>query len=940
MGCCASSVPQEAGAQGDSNKQETQGKEENKSSEADNMSSKRVEEYQEETEKLRVELVQTKKRLDTTSTDLTTNQSTIKRKLFFCINLLFVPLKKEIKKIICVCIKIELQDEVRVLKMQLETTRAELTAVADEKSGDSKASHERRQSVANVLKMSNEMEKLQQQIVEKDEILLKKKTVVAKLKNANTQLESKINNNEVELQQFASKWAAIQAANEKLETQQKDLEKQLEFENIDTQMIRCKKKQKLLVIKNLFDFYLIVQLRQQVHSLRNESARRSVSYSKSMQAEDHLQLENAQLKKDFPLYKANKQPSEKSKEKRDPEFLQQLFNEREELKKRLTAVQSNFKSKSYEYDLKIEELNRDKEAFSKKFQDYEQIAVKHEKEMTALQLRLDLLNKEKQGVEKQMTDLTIELQNLKNNAATPTSNEESAVNTQKLLKGLFGRNNAAANAGSSDEKSGEKKGTTAKEGQQGQGQGQQGQGQQGQGQGQQGQGQQGQGQSSQEGETTGTVASADAPKKLTLAEKIALAKKAQEEQGKKNSEGTSAEGKPDAAADASKDPKQKLLEGLLKKSANKATPAPQEATTETAGASPSPMTPLSEAADRFAKYEKMKKVGMPPQAIRNKMKTDKISDEDIAKFFGETPPASATPKPAEAAVDLSKHDLSKYDKMKKVGMPDGAIRNKMKQDKIDEKVIAAYFGDPIPQGAETGAGAGAGAEEEEEEMKPPGEKPDLTKYERFKKINMPPPAIRQKMKQDQIHEYWICTFLGEPIPKIKKGAKPPPPKPDLGKYETMKKVGMPEGAIRNKMKQDKIDEYWIAFFFGEPLPGGAATKKPAKKVQRNVKPFHWRKKSDCEWEKTIWGEVKIDDSFFDKQMQGMIENNFRNVDPADKKKDDKKKQDKKEPEEITLLDGKRSFNINVGLSRVNMTDIEIRDCLLTMDETVDFYHKR
>ena len=42
----------------------------------------------------------------------------------------------------------------------------------------------------------------------------------------------------------------------------------------------------------------------------------------------------------------------------------------------------------------------------------------------------------------------------------------------------------------------------------------------------------------------------------------------------------------------------------------------------------------------------------------------------------------------------------------------------------------------------------------------------------------------------------------------------------------MKKIGMPEVSVRNKMKMDGIDQYWVRDFFGEPQPivGGGGGK--------------------------------------------------------------------------------------------------------------------
>lgn len=45
----------------------------------------------------------------------------------------------------------------------------------------------------------------------------------------------------------------------------------------------------------------------------------------------------------------------------------------------------------------------------------------------------------------------------------------------------------------------------------------------------------------------------------------------------------------------------------------------------------------------------------------------------------------------------------------------------------------------------------------------------------------------------------------------------------------MKKIGMPEVSVKNKMKMDGIDPYWVRDFFGEPQPmvgGGPRPMEP------------------------------------------------------------------------------------------------------------------
>merc|ERR1712228_234691 len=199
-------------------------------------------------------------------------------------------------------------------------------------------------------------------------------------------------------------------------------------------------------------------------------------------------------------------------------------------------------------------------------------------------------------------------------------------------------------------------------------------------------------------------------------------------------------------------------------------------------------------------------------------------------------------------------DMTKYSKMKKIGMPEASVRNKMKMDAIDPYWIRDFYGEPQP------IIGGGGLKP----MPAPSPKPEMKKYVKMKKIKMPAASIRNKMKKDGIHEYWIRDFFGEPQPMIggdvEEEIKAPSPKPDMAKYSRMKKIGMPEVSVKNKMKMDGINAYWIRDFFGEPQPkikkNGAKKKKP----KRKVKPLHWSKideVSDIKWDNTIWANIDV-----------------------------------------------------------------------------------
>ena len=108
-------------------------------------------------------------------------------------------------------------------------------------------------------------------------------------------------------------------------------------------------------------------------------------------------------------------------------------------------------------------------------------------------------------------------------------------------------------------------------------------------------------------------------------------------------------------------------------------------------------TSIANISPKYSKYVRMKKIGLPIESVRRKMVMDGLSSNEIAQFFGQ-PSSESISKSIQnygTANDLNQElqDLtSKYSRMKKVGLPEGTICNKMRRDGIDENVIAAFFG--------------------------------------------------------------------------------------------------------------------------------------------------------------------------------------------------------------------------------------------------------
>ncbi len=96
-------------------------------------------------------------------------------------------------------------------------------------------------------------------------------------------------------------------------------------------------------------------------------------------------------------------------------------------------------------------------------------------------------------------------------------------------------------------------------------------------------------------------------------------------------------------------------------------------------------------------------------------------------------------------------------------------------------------------------------------------------------------ALGQKMTQDGLPEEYTSGASDElGFPSLSKAVESSPELlPKLGKHTKLKKMNMPEGAIRQKMLSEKVSAQEIALFFGDAAAQGTvatALKKPNDEV--------------------------------------------------------------------------------------------------------------
>ncbi|XP_051510565.1 disheveled-associated activator of morphogenesis 1b isoform X2 [Myxocyprinus asiaticus] len=127
-------------------------------------------------------------------------------------------------------------------------------------------------------------------------------------------------------------------------------------------------------------------------------------------------------------------------------------------------------------------------------------------------------------------------------------------------------------------------------------------------------------------------------------------------------------------------------------------------------------------------------------------------------------------------------------------------------------------------------------------------------------------------------------------------------------------------------------------FGGAPPPPGAPVgpslkKKNIPQPSNPLKSFNWAKLSESKLEGTIWSDV--DDCRVFKILDlGDIEKTFSAYQRQQKETEDDALSSKK-VKELSVIDGRRAQNCNILLSRLKLSNEEIKRAILTMDEQED-----
>jgi hypothetical protein len=237
-----------------------------------------------------------------------------------------------------------------------------------------------------------------------------------------------------------------------------------------------------------------------------------------------------------------------------------------------------------------------------------------------------------------------------------------------------------------------------------------------------------------------------------------------------------------------------------------------------------------------AEYRKMLKRGLPEGAVMHKMQSNGFSKSIVDAVMSKDE-APAVVKQIQSSGSLSQEEekiAEQYRKMKKMGLPDGAVTHKMIADGVSVKIQEAVLaGNSTPtarttnistssssrnSGTNTNAGGNVSSLSRQDEA-------TATPYRKMIKTGLPEGAVRHKMTMDGIEMHIQDSVLkGETarnsgntaantnVAATSKGAGKisslsRQDEATATRYRKMIKTGLPEGAVGHKMTMDGVGKH-------------------------------------------------------------------------------------------------------------------------------------
>ncbi|GLE05174.1 hypothetical protein PINS_up014162 [Pythium insidiosum] len=372
--------------------------------------------------------------------------------------------------------------------------------------------------------------------------------------------------------------------------------------------------------------------------------------------------------------------------------------------------------------------------------------------------------------------------------------------------------------------------------------------------------------------------------------------------------------------------------------------------------------------EKYAKFFKLLKMGMPQEQVKLKMAAEGLSVELL-----ETPDRllDAEGRPVEdgAAVKgtpACEHEkYAKFFKLKKMGMPLEQIKLKMSAEGLSANMLDTPDVLLDEEGNEVKGDAPTGIAVRDHEK--------FAKFFKLMKMGMPVEQVKLKASSEGLD----AALLDTPDALVDSDGKPlSKPKemvvvrehPSYAKFFKLMKMGMPRPQLELKMKAEGLDASLLETPDAEiPLeseaddaPSGPVVPPPPPPPPKpKLRNLYWDAVDEKALDGTIWGEFgastdsdestspsssdeaspdasKAKDKVLEQYMDKLTE--MFVVKPAKTKEssgggDGKKVSSKRRaPTRVALIDVKRANNIGIMLARFRLPYAKIRDAVLEVDK--------
>lgn len=345
--------------------------------------------------------------------------------------------------------------------------------------------------------------------------------------------------------------------------------------------------------------------------------------------------------------------------------------------------------------------------------------------------------------------------------------------------------------------------------------------------------------------------------------------------------------------------------------------------------------PLAEDA-RFAKYFKMLKLGMRREQVLHALKRD---DQDPAILDMDSTKSLKSQRPSKDICvgddpPLNKDEkYSKYFKMLKLGMPREQVLHAIKRDEVDPLIL-----DLDPNKSLKSQQVKNAVSDCDDADPPLKDDPKYTKYFRMLKMQLPMGAVKNALVRDGLdpaimdldHNKSVKGQLGRKADEEKDIGVPLKDDPEFTKYFKMEKMGLPRDAVRNALVRDGLDPAIIdldpnksvAFQLKKKktAPGMAAATTPKKSLKKKKKvrrkKIYWnpidpgKLNEDSMWN-IVRDAVTMDKLNYDQQE---FEELF--TESADASQQNKVAPKKEAKKLVQVIDPKRSMNGGIVLARM------------------------